>query len=103
MTVQLTTLLMGAALLGLLVAVLDVLQDLRKGQIEMNEKLQALLAEVQALTTVIDSAEALLTQLHDLLVAAQGDPAAVQEIIDMLATQKAELADSVVANTPSEE
>lgn len=95
-------LMLGAACLGVLLAILGELQGTRKEIGAMQQKLQELLAKVQELVTVNDSVEALLTQLHDMLVEAlaQNDPAAVQAVIDLIEEQKQELIAAVAANTP---
>lgn len=82
----------------------EIRQLRREGRVmsnAMGEKIQELVSKVQELVTVNDSVEALLVQLHDMLVDAQGDPAAVQAVIDMLEEQRAELAQAVVDNTPA--
>jgi len=60
-------------------------------------------AEVAAVKTVEDSAEALIAglaqQLKDAL--AQNDPAAIQAVIDNLEASKTALASAVAQNTPA--
>lgn len=60
-------------------------------------------AEVAAVKTVEDSAEALIAglaqQLKDAL--AQNDPAAIQAVIDSLESSKGALAAAVAQNTPA--
>ena len=63
--------------------------------------LTPLATEIAALTTVVDSAVALIDSLADQLEAAKTDPAAIQALADSLRAQKTELSDAVVANTPA--
>jgi hypothetical protein len=65
----------------------------------MASDLDALAAQVAANTSAEQSAVLLLTQLHDLLVAAQSDPAKLQTLLDQLATSKEALSAALVANT----
>jgi len=60
-------------------------------------------AKVEAEHTVEQSAVTLLQQIAQMLKDAQasGDPAAMQEIMDMLDANTKELSDAVVANTPA--
>ncbi len=55
-------------------------------------------AKVAAVKGVEDSAAVLLKALHDELVAAMGDPARVQAVIDHLAASSDALAAAVAAN-----
>lgn len=57
--------------------------------------------EVTAQTTVINSAVTLLSGLSAALTAAQGDPAAIQTVIDDIDANTASLAAAVTANTPA--
>jgi len=57
--------------------------------------------EVTALTTVEESAEALISGLSAQLKAAGTDPAAIQKVIDDLDAGKTALAAAVTANTPA--
>lgn len=63
--------------------------------------LDELKSKVTDLTTVVDSAEALLADLHQRLLdaIALGDMAKVQEIADAIDANKADLAAAVAANT----
>lgn len=58
--------------------------------------------KVTEMASVVDSAEALLADLHQRLIdaIALGDMAKVQEIADAIDAQKTELAAAVAANTP---
>ena len=67
----------------------------------MAGELDTLTKEVTGITEVVPSAIALLTQLHDLLVAAGTDPVKLQALADTLRTQKEALAAAIVANTPA--
>lgn len=58
----------------------------------------ALLTETENTIGVEQSAVKALTGLHDALVAAQGDPAAVQKVIDDLASNREALASAIAAN-----
>lgn len=60
-------------------------------------------AKVEAEHTVELSAIALLQQISQMLKDAQasGDPAAIQEVMDMLDANTKELSDAVTANTPA--
>jgi hypothetical protein len=55
--------------------------------------------EVGKLTTVVDSSNAFIKLVHDELVAARGDPARVQSVIDTLAHKREEISSAIVANT----
>lgn len=57
-------------------------------------------ADVAANTDTVASAVALLTQLHDEIVAAGTDPAALAALASSLEANTQALADAVVANTP---
>ncbi len=63
--------------------------------------LDDLAASATNLETVAGSAEALLTTLSGLLVAAKNDPAQIQAIADGLNAKATELAGAIVANTPA--
>lgn len=63
--------------------------------------LTALTAEVARAKTVDESAAALLAGLAAALEAAQGDPAAIQTIVDDLRSNSDALAAAVVQNTPA--
>lgn len=67
--------------------------------------LDDLKAQVEANTTVDESAVALLQGLKAKLDAAiaSGDPAAVKALSDQLGASTQRLADAVAANTPAEE
>ena len=72
-----------------------------------NERMQTMtlddvLVKVGALTTVVDSAEALLATLNQQLqeAIALGDMAKVQAIADSIDANRSELAAAVAANTP---
>lgn len=67
----------------------------------MAADLTALQAQVQANTDAEQAAVLLLGQLHDMLVAAQGDPAKLQQLITQLGNSKDALASAIVANTPA--
>ena len=57
-------------------------------------------SEVSELTTVVDSATALLTELATQLRAHANDPVEINRIADALDTQGNRLAEAVAANTP---
>jgi hypothetical protein len=57
------------------------------------------LRTVAALSSVVDSAEALIKGLHDQLVAAQSDPAKLAAVIASLKSKSDELAKAVADNT----
>lgn len=62
--------------------------------------LSTLQADVEAQTTVIDSAKALLAQLAQKIRDAAGDPAALAQLATDLEANTQGLADAVQANTP---
>jgi len=64
--------------------------------------LDEVVTEVSEITTVVDSAIALIKGLHDALVAAGTDPVKLAEIRDNLNRKGNELAEAVAANTPAE-
>lgn len=74
---------------------------LTKGFKHMAHELTTLETQVRANTDAEQSAVMLLGELHDLLIAAQNDPARLQAVIDQLGTSKAALAAAIVANTPA--
>lgn len=80
--------------------ILSLLQRLITQGEKMAADLTALEAQVKANTDAEESAVQVLTQLHDMLVAAQGDPARVQAVIDQLGASKDKLAAAIVASTP---
>lgn len=57
-------------------------------------------ARVAAQTTVIDSNNTLLAELSQMLKDANGDPAEIQKIIDMIDANTQKISDAIVANTP---
>lgn len=57
-------------------------------------------SEVSELTTVVDSAEALLTSLATEIRANANNPAEINRIADGLDAQGTRLANAVAANTP---
>lgn len=69
----------------------------------MAGELDALEAQVAAEATVIDSAITLLGQLHTMLQDAinSGNPARIQAVVDEIAAKQRDLADAIVANTPT--
>lgn len=67
----------------------------------MAGELDALTAQVTANTDAEASAIQLLTNLHDLLVAAGTDPAKLTALTTQLQTSKEALAAAIVANTPA--
>lgn len=86
----------------------ETLADLRAGQHTLKGrtfKIMALLDDVVTAVsderTVVDSAITLLTDLKARLDAAGTDPVKLQAIKDALGAQKTDLANAVVANTPS--
>ncbi len=88
----------------------DIARKLDRIEVALSELRSTLMAtladlqaEVAAVKTVEDSAEALIAglaqQLKDAL--ASNDPAAIQSIIDGLESSKTALAQSVAQNTPA--
>lgn len=65
--------------------------------------LDSLIAQVQANTTVVKSAKALIEGLATRLSQANGDPTAIATVIAELRAADDELAAAVVANTPADE
>ena len=63
--------------------------------------LDTLTAQVATNTDVVESALALIQNIHDLLVAAGTDPVKLQALADTLKAEDEKLAASVVANTPA--
>lgn len=63
--------------------------------------LDALTSQVEANTTVIESALTLIQGLHDALVAAGTDPVKLAELVDQLKNEDEKLAAAVAANTPT--
>lgn len=61
-----------------------------------------LLSEIESLKTVQASCIALLDKLHADLLEHINEPAALQQIVSDLATQRAALADAVTRNTVAE-
>lgn len=83
---------------------LDALRALTRAQgMETDMNLDDLKAQVEAQTTVVDSAVTLLQQLKTMLdqAIASGDPAKIQAVADLLHHNTQALADAVVANTPA--
>lgn len=68
----------------------------------MSAELDALTAEVAAVTTVEQSAIALINGLAAQLAAAGTDPAKLQALHDSLAASSTALAAAVAANTPAD-
>ena len=64
--------------------------------------LDEVVAEVSEITTVVDSAIALIKSIKEKLDAAGTDPAKLAEIRNQLDAKGNELAAAVAANTPSE-
>lgn len=71
------------------------------GDLIMSAQLDALTEQVTQNTDTEASAIQLLTNLHDLLVAAGTDPAKLDALKQQLATSKDQLAAAIVANTPA--
>ena len=65
-------------------------------------KFQPLIDEVTSLTTVVDSALALIDGMIAAVEAAKDDPAEIAEVLAAFQAQRARLAAAVPANTPSE-
>ena len=68
---------------------------------KLSVKMDAIKAAVEAETTVVQSAVTLLTQLHDLLVAAGTDPALLADLAATIKSNTDALAAAVLANTPA--
>jgi hypothetical protein len=83
-------------------AVLYRLSNIERKENQMSAELDALQGQVAANTDAEQSAVLLLGKLHDLIVAAGTDPAALKKLTDDLAASKDALAASIVANTPAE-
>lgn len=81
--------------------ILSRLKSIQRQETQMAKTLDDVKTQVAANTDTEQSAIQLLTQLHDLLVAAQGDPAKIDEIIASLSSSKEALAAAIVANTPA--
>lgn len=67
----------------------------------MNSNMTHLQASVTAMNDTVDSAEALLAGLSQMLKDNAEDPAAINDIANQLDAKQAELAASLVANTPA--
>jgi len=69
----------------------------------MSEQLETLIVRVSEIETVADSAIELLVSLKAQLdeAIASGDPMALTELSERLGAQSQELADAILANTPS--
>lgn len=103
------------ALITTLELMAALLWSVERGQERMEKMLRTILrkedsimagqADIEAAvadeTTVIGGVVTLLDQLHQMLTDAIGDPAATQRVLDMIAANKAALADAVARNTPA--
>lgn len=80
-----------------------VLQSLKRAEEQQMATLADIRTEVEQQQTVIASAVTLMQQLKQMLTdaIASNDPAAMQEIVDLLNAGEQSLADAVVANTPA--
>lgn len=65
-------------------------------------KFQPLIDEVTSLTSVVDSALALIDGMIAAVTAAKDDPAEIAEVVASFTAQRQRLADAVAANTPAE-
>lgn len=81
--------------------IMNALDQLLKGQINMAADLSRLQASVASEKTVIDSAVTLLGSLADQIRAAAGDPGAVTALADQIDSDTQNLAAAVTANTPA--
>jgi peptidoglycan hydrolase CwlO-like protein len=68
----------------------------------MATELENLRAQVQSNHDVIQSAILLINGIADRVKAAQSDPGALQSLADDLASQDADLAKAIAANTPAQ-
>ena len=82
-----------------LAAILYSINSLNLRIIKMASTVDTLVAEVAAQTTVIGSAVTLLKDLHDRLVAAGTDPAALAALATTIQSNTDALAAAVQANT----
>lgn len=78
------------------------LQQLNIKENKIMADLSGIVAKVSEMTTVVDSAVALMDELKVALDAAKNDPVEIQAIIDSIEAEKAKLADAVVRNTEAE-
>lgn len=92
------------AVLRKLNRILAILQSLTRGNEAMSELLDTLVARVAEIETVGDSAILLLQELKTKLdeAIASEDRDALVALSDRLGAQTQELAEAIVANTPSE-
>jgi hypothetical protein len=77
-------------------------QDLKEMEKRIMAVLDDLTAEVEETKTGIDSAIVLLNGLSQLIKDAGNDPVKLKALTDQLDAKNKELAEAVVANTPSE-
>jgi hypothetical protein len=77
------------------------LDELLKGQQKVMTDLTQITQEVQNTSDAEDAAVLLLTNLHDLLVAAGTDQTKLNDLATALRTKKDALAAAIVANTPT--
>jgi hypothetical protein len=68
----------------------------------MPTDLSPLEAEVANITTVVDSAVALINGFADRVEAEKEDPVRVQAIVDGMRAQAIRLGEAIVSNTPAE-
>ena len=78
---------------------ITLVKSLQVGENKMANELQSLTEQVAANTSAEQSAVLLLNHLHELLVAAQSDPAKLTDLITQLGTSKDALAAAITANT----
>jgi chromosome segregation ATPase len=79
----------------------SILSDLSERIVHMSVQLDTLAAEVTEMTTVVDSAVALLNGLSAQIVALKDDPARLLALAADLDAKANELAAAVAANTPA--
>jgi DNA repair ATPase RecN len=80
--------------------ILTLLETLISKVDAMSQELDAVVAKVNELKTVEESAIVLLGNLSNMIRDLKDDPAELLKLADDLDTQKSRLADAVAANTP---
>jgi hypothetical protein len=83
-------------------AILALLTSIQQGEAKMAADLTALQAQVQATTTLEQSAITLINGLAAQMKAVAADPVAVAALADQLKAGAASLSAAIVANTPAQ-
>ncbi|SRR6266496_6675550 len=78
---------------------ITLVKSLQTGATKMSGELDQLTSQIAQNTSAEQSAVVLLNHLHELLVAAQSDPAKLTDLITQLGTSKDALAAAITANT----